>query len=147
MPFQDDPNVIRWRLHLRSPIARVYETLSTDAGRASFWAESAIERRGVIHFVYPNGDTWDARILKAVSPRCFAVQYYGDSVAEFALEEDGQGGTDLTLTDTGVPAEHRAEVAAGWVSVLMSLKAAVDFGIDLRSHDLDCHWDTGYVEN
>ena len=113
MSFQDDPHVIRWRLHLRSPISRVYEALSTDAGRASFWAESAIERHGVIHFVFPNGVIWDARILKATPPRTFAVQYYGNSVAEFVLEEDGHGGTDLTLTDGGVPAEHRDEVLAG----------------------------------
>jgi len=53
----------------------------------------------------------------------------------------------LILTDTGVPTEHRTEVMAGWVSVLMSLKAAVDFGIDLRMHDPERHWDNGYVEN
>jgi len=29
----------------------------------------------------------------------------------------------------------------------MSLKAAVDFNVDLRAHDNDRHWDTGYVEN
>jgi len=44
MSFQDDPNTIQWRLHLKSPIEKVYQALSTDSGRASFWAESAIER-------------------------------------------------------------------------------------------------------
>jgi hypothetical protein len=39
------------------------------------------------------------------------------------------------------------EVIAGWVSVLMCLKAAVDFGVDLRAHDPEKHWDNGYVEN
>jgi hypothetical protein len=63
------------------------------------------------------------------------------------MEDDGCGGTDLTLTDMGVPSEHRTEVIAGWVSVLMALKAAVDFGIDLRGHDSERHWDTGFVEN
>ena len=75
------------------------------------------------------------------------MRYYGSSIATFALEEDGQGGTDLTLTDSGVPAQQRTEVIAGWVSVLMALKAAVDFGVDLRAHDADRHWDSGYVEN
>jgi hypothetical protein len=75
------------------------------------------------------------------------VLYYGDSIAAFELEEDSQGGTDLTLTDSGVPARHRIEVIAGWVSVLMALKAAVDFGVDLRSHDTERLWDNGYVEN
>ena len=47
----------------------------------------------------------------------------------------GRGGTDLTLTETGVPSEWRKENLAGWVSVLLALKAAVDHGVDLRVHD------------
>lgn len=147
MGFQDDPNVIRWRLHLHSPRTKVYQMLSTAVGRASFWAESADERDGVIHFVFPNHVTWTAQILQATPPAYYAVQYYGNSVAAFTLAEDGQGGTDLTLTDTGVPTAHRTEVIAGWVSVLMAMKAAVDFGVDLRAHDPERHWDNGYVEN
>jgi hypothetical protein len=54
MSFQDDPNAIYWRLYLRSPIARVYRTLSTNIGRASFWAESAIEHDELIRFVFSN---------------------------------------------------------------------------------------------
>jgi hypothetical protein len=75
------------------------------------------------------------------------VAYYGNSVVAFELEQDGQGGTDLTLTDTGVPSESRTEVIAGWVSVLLALKATVDFGVDLRTHDADRHWDVGYADN
>jgi uncharacterized protein YndB with AHSA1/START domain len=147
MSFQKDPDTIRWRLHLSSPIEQVYEALSTDAGRASFWAESAIERDGFIHFRFPSGVTWEGRILQAIPPRQYAVEYYGNSVVTFELEQDGQGGTDLTLTDTGVAPEFRTEVIAGWVSVLLALKAAVDFGVDLRAHDADRHWDLGYVDN
>ncbi len=147
MAFQDDPEAIRWRLHLRSPAAVVYRALATDAGRASFWAESAVEDEGVIHFVFPNGATWEGRILEADPPHRFAVVYYGGSIARFSLADDGRGGTDLTLTDTGVPEGFRFEVTAGWVSVLLALKAAVDFGVDLRAHDPGRTWDDGYVEN
>ena len=147
MVFQNDPDTIRWRLHLKSPVAKVYRALSTDAGRLSFWAESAVERDGVIHFFFPNQVTWEARILQANPPHQYALEYYGGSITRFTLEDDGQGGTDLTLTDTGVAAEDRTEVIAGWVSVLMALKAAVDFGVDLRAHDSERHWDNGYVEN
>ena len=124
----------------------MYEAFSTDAGRASFWAESAVERGGGIHFVFPNGATWDGRVLKAIPPQEYSVIYYGGSVASFTLVDDSHGGTDLTLTDTGVGPGDRAEVAA-WVPVLMALKAAVDFGVDLRTHDANRHWDTGYAEN
>lgn len=147
MTFQDDPNIIRWRLHLKSPIEEVYRALSTDEGRASFWAETAVQTNNIIHFVFPNGFTWDAQVLRAVPPHHFAVAYIGNSVATFTLAEDGHGGTDLTLTDEGVPAPHRTEVIAGWASVLLALKAAVDFAVDLRTHDSDRHWDHGYVEN
>ena len=147
MSFQNDPQSIRWRLHLKSPVARVYQALSTDAGRASFWAESAIEHDGVIRFVFPNNLIWDARLLQADPPHVFVLRYFDDSIAAFTLEQDGQGGTDLTLIDSGVPPEDRTEVIAGWVSVLMALKAAVDFGVDLRAHDSQRHWDSGYVEN
>lgn len=147
MSFQDDSNSIRWRLHFKSPLALVYEALSTNVGRASFWAEAATEHDGVIRFVFPNGMTWDAQILQAIPPHKYALHYYGNSVATFELVEDSQGGTDLILTDSGVPTSDRTEVIAGWVSVLMSMKAAVDFGVDLRAHDAERHWDHGYVEN
>lgn len=147
MSFQKDPTEIRWRLHLNASNQEVYQALSTDAGRASFWAESAIERDGIIHFVFPNQLTWDARILEAIPSQRFILRYYGNSTAAFLLDEDGQGGTDLTLIDHGVPAEDRTEVIAGWVSVLMALKAAVDFDVDLRAHDPARTWDQGYVEN
>jgi uncharacterized protein YndB with AHSA1/START domain len=147
MGFQDDPNTIHWRLHLKSPPARVHQTLSTDAGRASFWAESAVEQDGVIHFVFPNQATWDAQVIHVLPPQRYAIRYYGGSVTTFELADDGLGGTDLTLTDAGVPAPDRTEVIAGWVSVLMGLKAVLDFGVDLRLHDARRHWDHGYVEN
>lgn len=36
---------------------------------------------------------------------------------------------------------------AGWVSVLLALKAAVDFSVDLRNHDPGRTWDQGYADN
>jgi hypothetical protein len=139
--------MIRWKLHLTSSPEVVYEKLSTNEGRASFWAESAVEQDKVIHFVFPNQAEWKGRILEINLPYRFKVEYYGGSITTFALEPDGEGGTDLTLTDQGVPAEDRTEVIAGWVSVLMALKASVDFGIDLRNHDARRTWDQGYAEN
>jgi uncharacterized protein YndB with AHSA1/START domain len=138
---------IRWRLHLQSPAVSVYRMLSTDEGRAKFWAEEAPERDGVIHFTFPGGFTWEGEVVRAEEPRLFSVRYIGGSTVTFVLEEDGNGGTDLTLTDEGVADDDRSEVIAGWVSVLMSLKAAIDFGVDLRAHDPGRHWGNGFVEN
>src|SRR5574341_256291 len=147
MTFQSDPALIRWRLHLRSSPSRVYNMVATDEGRARFWAEAAIETNGMIHFRFPNGQEWRGRILERHPTHRFQVEYFGHSVTTFELRDDGAGGTDLTLTDAGVPAGDRTEVIAGWVSVLLALKAAVDFGVDLRNHDLNRTWDQGFVEN
>lgn len=145
--FQPEPGVIRWRLHLRASPEQVYALLATAAGRARFWAESAAEHDGAIDFVFPGGQTWRGRILAQQPPDRFSVEYYGGSRATFDLAADGAGGTDLTLTDAGVPEADRAEVTAGWVSVLLALKAAADFSVDLRNHDPARAWDAGFVDN
>ena len=61
--------------------------------------------------------------------------------------DDGPGGTDLKLTDSGIPPADRTEVIAGWVSVLIALKGAADFDIDLRCHDPARSWEAGYADN
>ncbi len=145
MPFQPDPDAIVWRLHLQSPPERVYALLASDAGRASFWAEEALERDGVVRFRFINGIHYAGRVLAARRPERWVVEYFG-SIAEFTLEPDGEGGTDLTLRNTGVPDVDRVEVTAGWLNVLLPLKAAADFGVDLRSHDASRTWNVGYCD-
>ncbi len=147
MGFQDEPEKIEWRIHLRSSPREVYRMLATDEGRARFWAESAMERGGEIHFLFPDGMRWRARILEAQPPHRFGVEYLGHSPVTFVLREDGEGGTDLFLTAQSSSEEDREEEIPGWVSVLMALKAAVDFNVDLRNHDSSRTWDQGYAEN
>jgi uncharacterized protein YndB with AHSA1/START domain len=135
--------VIRWRIHLTSTPDDVHRLLATDEGRARFWAESAAEQGGRVHFRFPGGEDWQGRVLENAAPTAFAVEYLGGTVARFELADDGRGGTDLTLTDT---ADDR-ETYAGWISVLLALKAAADFGVDLRNHDAERSWSRGYVDN
>jgi uncharacterized protein YndB with AHSA1/START domain len=146
MPFQAAAHIVEWRLHLGSPPTQVYELLATDIGRSRFWAESAVEHEGEIQFTFPDGATWQGGILESTPPRRFAVRYIGGSTATFALTPAGSG-TDLYLSDEGVPEEDWAEVSAGWVSVLLALKATADFGVDLRNHDPLRSWGAGYAEN
>ena len=125
----------------------VFEFLSTDQGRARFWAESAIETNGAIDFVFPGGETWRGEVLETVTDRRYQVEYYGGTITTFDLEPDGQGGTELVLTDEGVAAGDAIDVEAGWVSVLMALKAAVDHGVDLRNHRPDRSYREKYADN
>jgi uncharacterized protein YndB with AHSA1/START domain len=138
--------VVRWRIHLRAAPQAVFAALATDAGRARFWAESAAERDGVLQFRFSNGQRLDAPILAMDAPRRFRVAYFGGSTATFDLAPDGAGGTDLTLTETDVPVGELEQNRAGWISVLLSLKAAVDHGVDLRNHDPARTWEQGYVD-
>lgn len=146
MTFQIDPKKIVWKLHLKSDIEKVFEIISTDKGRSKFWATTK-QSSDRITFDFSNGYSWLGKILANQPPTVFSVEYIEGSLTTFLLEIDGHGGTDLTLTDEGVPHEDRGEVIAGWGSVLMSLKAAVDFQIDLRNHDPARTWDQGYFEN
>lgn len=139
-------NQVCLRVHVASPSAKVFQFLTTDAGRAAFWADSAIEHDGAIHFRFSNGMEHVGRILAIEPNKRFAVEYFGASVATFSLAEDGAGGTDVTLTETSVPQEWLTEHRAGWVSVLLTLKAAVDFSIDLRNRDPQRSWEQGYVD-
>jgi len=146
MTFQPELRGIRWRVHFKSRRERVFEALATDAGRAGYWAESAPETNSRITFHFVNHAPVTGAVLEKKPPNFFAVEYFG-AVVEFSLEDDGSGGTDLELVSTGVPESSRFEVIAGWVSVLMAMKAAVDFGVDLRNHDESRSWNNGYVDN
>lgn len=147
MPFQTDSNSITWKIHLNISPDLAYDLIASNDGRAQFWAESAMELDKHIQFVFPDGQIWLGKILEAQPGKLFSVQYYGDSQATFRLESDGKSGTIVQLTDVGVPAADRGEVIAGWVSVLMALKAAAEFGVDLRNHDSDYTWDNGFADN
>ncbi len=136
---------IRWKLHIPAPPERVFDALNTDEGRRSYWAESAVERDGAVHFEFSGGLQHTAPILTRERPSHFELRYFG-SVATFELAPDGDGGTDLTLTDTGVAEEDWHEVHAGWLNVLLPMKAAVAYGVDLRNHDPDRTWQNGFVD-
>lgn len=136
---------IRWRMHIPATPEVVFAALDTDEGRASFWAESAIEVGGNIEFTFVNGFAWQARILERRAPKLFAIDYFGGP-ARFDLVSDGSGGTDLLLTHEGVDTDEWNEVHAGWLNVLFPLKAWITHGVDLRNHDAERTWDQGYAD-
>ncbi len=139
------PEPITWRLHLASPPATVFSALATDQGRALFWAESAVERGGVIHFHFINGHVETSHIIESRAPELFVIEYFGSRV-HFDLIPDGSGGTDLTMTNSGYDPAEREVLLPGWLNVLLPLKAAVDHGVDLRNHDSARTWDQNYVD-
>jgi len=141
---------LEWRLHLSSPPLKVHAMLATAEGRARFWAESAKsigEYADRIEFRFPNGDVLGSRIVENDPPGRFTVTYWAENNLTFTLEDDGHGGTDLTLREFDVPKDSADRHERRWISVLLALKAAVDFDVDLRNHDADRTWDRGFVDS
>ncbi len=137
---------ITWKLHLKASSEQVFDLLSSPEGMMKFWVEKASQKNDQIHFTFPNGQTYTARILKFLPGKEFHLIYF-DTVVKFYLKPLEKQGTDLILLNEQIPEDDLLEVHAGWVSVLMNLKAVADFDSDLRNHNSDKTWDQGYVNN
>ncbi len=137
---------LTWKLHLKSSPVRVFYFLNTDWGRQQFWAENAQQQGDQITFEFSNGQEHTAQILESKAPKIFKVEYFNSPVS-FELASDGSGGTDLVLQSTDIPDADYQQTYAGWLSVLLALKAACDFRVDLRNHDPARTWDQLYVDN
>lgn len=146
MNFQDKSHTILWNMHFRSSPQKVFDALTTDAGRAKYWAESTQEKDGHVTFHIYNYPPFTGKILTKEAPRLFELEYFGTTV-KFDLKNDGHTGTILHLRAEVSDDTLREEMTAGWVSVLMAMKAAVDFDVDLRNHDPDMAWAQGYADN
>jgi len=68
MNFQDTSDVILWNMHFRSSPQKVFDALTTNQGRAKYWAESTEENDGHITFHIYNYPPSTGRILAKESP-------------------------------------------------------------------------------
>ena len=143
---ESPPEPIVWRLHLASSPETVFEALTTDAGRESFWAESAVEQDGVIHFRFINGVEDQSPIISRQRPGLFELEYFG-TLVRFDVADAGTGGSDLTMTNSNYDPTWRDDLLPGWLNVLLPMKAMLDFGVDLRNHDPARTWDQRYVDH
>jgi uncharacterized protein YndB with AHSA1/START domain len=135
---------IDWRIHFASSPEAVWEAWTTDRGRERFWSETSRQDGNGIDLSFVNGDSLHVELVEATAPKRLAFRYFGGSAVTVDLAPDGAGGCDLRLREEGAP--DPLGNYAGWVSVLLACKAAVDFGIDLRSHDPARSWDEGYAD-
>ncbi len=146
MSYQEKANIIEWKVHFSSPIEKVYEFLTTDKGRSKFWAEETIEKNGFVKFCILHYPTYNSKIYEKIPPKLFKLEYFGTDVT-FTLITTDDNGTDIYLKAVTPNEQVKNEMAAGWVSVLMAMKGAVDFGIDLRNHHPERVWEKGYLDN
>ena len=135
---------IDWRVHFASSAETVWRAWTTDEGRERFWAEASRASEGGFDLRFVNGESLQVEVVEAIPPERLVFRYFGGSTVTVELAPDGRGGCDLRLREEGAP--EPLENYAGWVSVLLACKAAVDFGVDLRSGDPDRSWDSGFVD-
>lgn len=133
-----------WKVKLSADRSTVFERLATDRGRESFWAERSHETPQGFDLTFPNGEKTSVIVVANVAPQRLEFLYFGASTM-FALEATNRG-TVLTLS-AKVPDDDLVESSAGWISVLLALKARVDGDVDLRNHDQGYSWDFGFVDN
>ncbi len=136
-----------WRVNLSAPRELVFDLLTPDLETDPYRASSAGQFDSENGWIAPEGAHLKDATLDLLPPRRIVARYAGGGVATLDLTDDGRGGTDLRLTDIGQQAEDRTELVAGWVSVLLALKASVDFSLDLRDHDHRTFWTGAYVEH
>lgn len=135
---------IDWRVHFAAPPEAVWGAWTTDIGRERFWAERSRAGEGGFELGFINGESIRVEVADARPPERLVFRYFGGSTVILDLTADGAGGCDLRLREEGAPDPEGNR--AGWVSVLLACKAAVDFGIDLRSRDSRRSWDSGFVD-
>lgn len=135
---------IDWRVHFASPTETVWRAWTTDDGRESFWAHRSLRDETGFDLSFLNGEKLRIDLIEARAPERLAFFYFGGSAVTIELSPDGRGGCDLRLREEGAP--EPVVNYAGWVTVLLACKAAVDFGIDLRNRDPRRTWDEGFVD-
>lgn len=138
---------IKWKVKFKSTPSRVFSFLNTDKGRASFWAETANEKNGMVHFKFINGQSYLGKILDRKQDRLFHLDYFHSDVYFYLTMNTKDEGTLLSLENRGVKDEDYCEVKSGWISVLMNMKSVIDYQVDLRNHDKEICWDQGFIGN
>ena len=135
---------VTWRIHCASPPVRVFAALTTPEEHRRFWCERSTRTPEGYLLEFIDGTTSEVEILQRDDDGLFVVRYCG-SRTEFRVEAAG-GGTDVTLVATEIPAGDWLDVYAGWLNVLLPLKAWIDFGVDLRNHDPSRTWQQRFAD-
>jgi uncharacterized protein YndB with AHSA1/START domain len=138
-------NQFVWRMSLASPPERVFELLDTDAGRERFWALRSHAVAGGFELEFPGGLQGRVEVLDRQAPTRLAIRYFG-SEAELELKPRGDGGCLFGVTCRCDDPDAWLQFYPGWVSWLLTLKAAADFDVDLRNGAPGRAWEHRYVD-
>lgn len=136
---------IIWRVALSSSPAHVFELLDTDAGRERFWSQRSEANADGFVLEFPGGLREQVTVLDRQPPTTIRILYFG-AEADLVLTPSSEGGCTLQVTCRCEEHDEWMEFFPGWVSWLLVLKAAADFGIDLRNASPERSWSELYVD-
>jgi uncharacterized protein YndB with AHSA1/START domain len=149
--MQVDFDQIHASVKLAAGRDRVWQALTTPGGITSWWAERAEIQPtdgGLLRLLFPNRRMLDSKVVMCRPMQFVSFVYFGGTRAQFEVTTHPSGGTVVTVTDHGFSSqEDYAETLAHWTSVLLALKAYLDFGVDLRNHTPAFNWEQGFVDN
>jgi uncharacterized protein YndB with AHSA1/START domain len=134
-----------WRVSLESPPERVFELLDTDAGREQFWGLRSRTVPGGFELEFADGVGGRVEVLERRPPTRLAIRYFG-SEAEFELTRREDGGCLFEVSCRCDDPTAWLQFYPGWVSWLLTLKAAADFDVDLRNGAPRRAWEQRYVD-
>jgi uncharacterized protein YndB with AHSA1/START domain len=136
---------IVWRLSLASSPEHVFTLLDTDAGRERFWALRSQSTADGFELEFPGDLLGHVTVLDREPPTRLRILYFGAD-ADLVLTPSDGGGCIFEVTCRCDDVAEWMEFLPGWVSWLLTLKAAADFGVDLRNGKPGRTWNERYVD-
>jgi hypothetical protein len=136
---------IVWRVSLRSGVEDVFGLLDTDHGREKHWARRSRATPDGFDLEFAGGLTEHVVVRDRVQPTSMRIRYFG-SEADLVLTPCDEGGCVLEVTCRCDEIAEWMEFFPGWVSWLLVLKAAADFGADLRNGSPQRTWNDYFVD-
>ena len=135
---------IVWRVSLASAAEDVFALLATDEGRERHWARRSRTTDDGFELEFAGGLKEHVVVLESTPPTRMRIRYFG-SESELMLKPS-DGGCVLEVTCRCEDDAAWLEFFPGWVSWLLVLKAAADFGVDLRNGSPERSWNERYVD-
>jgi uncharacterized protein YndB with AHSA1/START domain len=136
---------IVWRLALAAAPEEVFALLDTDEGRERHWAGSSHANSNGFELEFSDGLQERVEVIDRQPPHRMTIRYFGSTTA-LELSPRQEGGCVLQVTCRCEHPNEWMNFYPGWVSWLLVLKAAADFGVDLRNGSPERTWSQRYVD-
>ena len=144
------------KIEIAAAPERVYRAW-TDASELSAWfsvrAEIEPRKGGRLFFEWLGGDRLETNVLAVRQNREIRFPFGSRGEEVRVLLRKVKGGTLCTLEQTGMKTSSKQKIEmhmgckTGWAFFLANLKAYLEHGIDLRSHEPRKSYRTGYLNS